>query len=147
MDLQSQLMQDLKAAMKAKDKTKLNVIRMIKTALMNKKIEQGSLSHQDELAVLTSQLKQRQESLAEFKKAQRTELAQETEAEIKIVQQYLPQPLTDAELDQIIDQVINEQQAHSMKDMGKVMPAVMTKVTGRAAGGVVSQKVRAKLAK
>ncbi|WP_261805629.1 GatB/YqeY domain-containing protein [Lapidilactobacillus luobeiensis] len=151
MDLTTQLTNDLKTAMKAHDKTKLNVVRMIKSSLMNAKIKkeslQATLTREEELAVLSTELKQRQDSLAEFEKAGRDDLAAETKAEIAIVQTYLPAPLSDAELGEAVSAAINETGATSMKDMGAVMKALMPKVKGRADGGKVNQLVKTALMK
>lgn len=151
MDLTTQLTNDLKTAMKAHDKTKLNVVRMIKSSLMNAKIKkeslQATLTREEELAVLSTELKQRQDSLAEFEKAGRDDLAAETKAEIAIVQTYLPAPLSDAELGEAVSAAIDETGATSMKDMGAVMKALMPKVKGRADGGKVNQLVKAALMK
>ncbi|MFC6315050.1 GatB/YqeY domain-containing protein [Lapidilactobacillus achengensis] len=151
MDLTTQLTNDLKTAMKAHDKTKLNVVRMIKSSLMNAKIKkeslQATLTREEELAVLSTELKQRQDSLAEFEKAGRDDLAAETKAEIAIVQTYLPAPLSDAELGEAVSAAIDETGATSMKDMGAVMKALMPKVKGRADGGKVNQLVKAALTK
>ncbi|WP_461218276.1 GatB/YqeY domain-containing protein [Lapidilactobacillus salsurivasis] len=149
MDLTTQLTNDLKTAMKAHDKIKLNVVRMIKSSLMNAKIKkeslQATLTREEELAVLSTELKQRQDSLAEFEKAGRDDLAAETKAEIAIVQTYLPAPLSDAELGEAVSAAIAETGATSMKDMGAVMKALMPKVKGRADGGKVNQLVKAAL--
>ena len=149
MDLTTQLTNDLKTAMKAHDKIKLNVVRLIKSSLMNAKIKkeslQATLTREEELAVLSTELKQRQDSLAEFEKAGRDDLAAETKAEIAIVQTYLPAPLSDAELGEAVSAAIAETGATSMKDMGAVMKALMPKVKGRADGGKVNQLVKAAL--
>lgn len=143
MSLNEQLTADLKAAMKAKNKTQLNVIRMIKSALMNAKIQKGSdLSNEDELQVITTEMKQRKDSLSEFEKAGREDLVAEIKAEIEVVEKYLPAQLSDDELSEVIQATITEVGATSMKDMGKVMSTLMPKVKGRADGGKVNQVVK-----
>ncbi|GEL12460.1 GatB Yqey family protein [Lapidilactobacillus concavus DSM 17758] len=143
MSLNEQLTADLKAAMKAKNKTQLNVIRMIKSALMNAKIQKGSdLSNEDELQVITTEMKQRKDSLSEFEKAGREDLVAEIKAEIEVVEKYLPAQLSDDELSNVIQATITEIGATSMKDMGKVMSTLMPKVKGRADGGKVNQVVK-----
>ncbi|WP_125766379.1 GatB/YqeY domain-containing protein [Lapidilactobacillus wuchangensis] len=148
MDFNAKIMEDLKAAMKAKDKTRLAVIRSIKSALMNAKIKKNeALTPDDELAVVASELKQRQDSLVEFENAGRQDLADQLKAEIEIVKEYLPAALSDEELAKVVDETISEVGASSMKDMGNVMKALMPKVKGRADGAKVNQLVKAALSK
>ncbi|MFD1411849.1 GatB/YqeY domain-containing protein [Lapidilactobacillus gannanensis] len=148
MDFNAKIMEDLKAAMKAKDKTRLAVIRSIKSALMNAKIKKNeALTPDDELAVVASELKQRQDSLVEFENAGRQDLADQLKAEIAIVKEYLPAALSDEDLAKIVDDTISEVGASSMKDMGNVMKALMPKVKGRADGAKVNQLVKAALSK
>ncbi|KRM88144.1 GatB/YqeY domain-containing protein [Lacticaseibacillus thailandensis] len=146
MALNDKLMEDLKTAMKAHDKVGLNVIRSLKSALTNAKIQAGhDLSADEEIAVLSTQLKQRKESLDEFTKGNRQDLADETQQEIKIVQRYLPQPLSEQEVSDIVDAAITKTGATSAKQFGLVMKAVMPQVKGKADGAVVSRLVKAKL--
>ncbi|MCH4057487.1 MAG: GatB/YqeY domain-containing protein [Lactobacillaceae bacterium] len=148
MDFNAKIMEDLKVAMKAKDKTRLAVIRSIKSALMNAKIKKNeALTPDDELAVVASELKQRQDSLVEFENAGRQDLADQLKAEIAIVKEYLPAALSDEDLAKIVDDTISEVGASSMKDMGNVMKALMPKVKGRADGAKVNQLVKAALSK
>lgn len=148
MDFNAKIMEDLKAAMKAKDKTRLAVIRSIKSALMNAKIKKNeALTSDDELAVVASELKQRQDSLVEFENAGRQDLADQLKAEIAIVKEYLPAALSDEDLAKIVTETISEVGASSMKDMGNVMKALMPKVKGRADGAKVNQLVKAALSK
>ena len=112
MSLLEQLSSDLKTAMKAKDKLRLTVIRSLKTALTNAKISAGQdLSSDEELSVLSSQVKQRKDSLAEFEKGDRADLAEQTKAEIEIVQAYLPEQLDEAAVIVIVDEAMQERQA------------------------------------
>lgn len=146
MALNETLMEDLKTAMKAHDKIALNVVRSLKSALTNAKIQAGhDLSEDEEVAVLSTQLKQRKESLEEFTKGGRQDLADETNQEITIVQRYLPQPLSDEEVGAIVDEAISSTGATSTKQFGLVMKAVMPKVKGKADGAVVSRLVKEKL--
>ncbi|WP_459128446.1 GatB/YqeY domain-containing protein [Latilactobacillus curvatus] len=146
MSLLEQLSSDLKTAMKAKDKLRLAVIRSLKTALTNTKISAGQdLSSDEELSVLSSQLKQRKDSLAEFEKGDRADLAEQTKAEIEIVQAYLPEQLDEAAVVTIVDEAMQATGATSKADFGKVMQYVMPKVKGRADGAMVNQVVKSKL--
>jgi hypothetical protein len=143
MSILDQLNDDMKAAMKAKDKDRLTTIRMIKSTIQNEEIAKGStLDADEELAILSREKKQRLESLEEFKKANRDDLVEKIEAELEVVDQYLPQQLTDDEVKQIVQETIDEVGAESMKDMGRVMSAVMPKVKGRTDGGKVNQLVK-----
>lgn len=144
MSLTDQLMTDIKTAMKSQDKTALSVIRMLKSALMNKKIELGHvLTDQEEAQVVASQMKQQKDSLADFQKGGRDDLVAQTQAQMKVLQQYLPQQLSKSELQQIVQQSAAEIQATSAADFGKLMKTVMPKVRGRADGSLVNQIVKA----
>jgi len=146
MSLLEQLSSDLKTAMKAKDKLRLTVIRSLKTALTNAKISAGQdLSSDEELSVLSSQVKQRKDSLAEFEKGDRADLAEQTKAEIEIVQAYLPEQLDEAAVILIVDEAMQATGATGKADFGKVMQSAMPKVKGRADGAMVNQVVKSKL--
>ena len=146
MSLLEQLSSDLKTAMKAKDKLRLAVIRSLKTALTKAKISAGKdLSSDEELSVLSSQVKQRKDSLAEFEKGDRADLAEQTKAEIEIVQAYLPEQLDEAAVIVIVDEAMQATGATGKADFGKVMQYVMPKVKGRADGAMVNQVVKSKL--
>ncbi|CAM2759864.1 GatB/YqeY domain-containing protein [Dolosigranulum pigrum] len=146
MSVLDQLNQDMKAAMKAKDKAKLKTIRMLKASLQNEKLaKQDDLTEQEELDILAREKKQRLDSLQEFKQAGRDDLVDEVEEELAIVAEYLPEPLSDNEVKEIVQSVIDSVDASGMQDMGKVMGAVMPKVKGRADGNFVSEVVKAKL--
>lgn len=132
--------------MKAKDKAKLKTIRMLKASLQNEKLaKQDDLTEQEELDILAREKKQRLDSLQEFKQAGRDDLVDEVEEELAIVAEYLPEPLSDNEVKEIVQSVIDSVNASGMQDMGKVMGAVMLKVKGRADGNFVSEVVKAKL--
>ena len=138
--------EDIKTAMKAKDKKQLAVLRMIKSSLQNEKIKTGSeLSEEEELTVLSHEMKMRKESLTEFEAASRTDLANGVKEELAIVERYLPKQLTEDELKSIVDETIDSLQASSMKDFGKVMGAVMPKVKGLTDGNKVKHLVKQQL--
>ncbi|APT17825.1 GatB YqeY domain protein [Amylolactobacillus amylotrophicus DSM 20534] len=144
--LNEQIMNDLKTAMKAHDKVALDTIRMIKSALANKKIELGhDLTEEEEVAVLSTEMKQRRDSLAEFEKGNRTDLVEKVQEEMKIVERYLPAQMSAEEVGKLIDSVIEETGATGKADFGKVMKTLMPKVKGKADGGLVNQLVNQKL--
>ncbi|MDF7682725.1 GatB/YqeY domain-containing protein [Lactobacillus sp. ESL0679] len=143
MSLSEQIMADMKEAMKARDKVRLNTVRMIKSALMNEKIKAGhELSSDEELTVLNREKKQREESIEEFTKAARTDLADETKKELAIVEGYMPKQLSEDELEQIVVKTIAEVDAKGKSDFGKVMKALMPKIKGKADGTAASSTVR-----
>lgn len=134
----------MKQAMRAKDKERLSVIRMVKASLQNEAIKLGvdTLSEEDELTVLSREIKQRNDSLAEFKKANREDLAEKLDSEIHILQPYLPAQLSEAEVEEIVLATIEQVNATSKKDFGKVMQQVMPKVKGKTDGAIVQQLVQ-----
>ena len=138
---------DLVAALRAQEALKLSVLRMMKAALMNKKIELGKAVEDPEaLAVLRTLAKQRRESVEAFRKGGRDDLADKEEAEIKIVEAYLPAAASEEDIDAAIAVAIAETGASTAKDVGKTMKAAMAKLAGKNADGKrVSEKVRAKL--
>lgn len=143
MSLLETLNNDMKTAMKAKDKETLSVVRMLKSAVMNEQINLGhDLSEDEEIAVLSRELKQRKDSVAEFKKADRDDLVQSTSDEIKVVEKYLPAQLSEEEVQTIIKETVDQLGANSMADFGKVMGAVMPKLKGQADGKLVNQTVK-----
>lgn len=143
MRILDQLNQDMKTAMKAKDRESLTTIRMIKSSIQNEEIAKGrDLDAEEELVILAREKKQRMESLEEFKKADRSDLVEKLLAEISVVDKYLPEQLSDDEVRELVQETIDEVGAESMKDMGSVMSAVMPKVQGRADGGQINGLVR-----
>jgi Uncharacterized conserved protein len=145
--LAERLTEDLKQAMKDQDKLRLSVLRMVRAAIKNVEIEKRRPLTDDEvLDVLNRELKQRQESLAEFEKAGRDDLSRQAEEEIRILRQYLPEPLDEEALAALIDEVIRETGATTKRDLGKVMSVLMPKVKGRADGKKVNQMVQQRLA-
>lgn len=144
MGLVDKLTEDMKSAMKNKEKLRLSVIRMIKAALQNEMIQNGNkpLSESEELTVLSRELKQRKESLEEFKAAGREDLCDQLKEEIIVVENYLPKQLSDDEVEAIVKETIQALGASSAKDFGKVMGKVMPQVKGVADGNAVQQFVK-----
>ena len=146
LSLSEQIMSDMKEAMKARDKVRLNTVRMIKSALMNEKIKAGhDLTAEEELTVLSREKKQREESIEEFTKANRKDLADETKQELAIVESYLPKQMTQEELNQAVSSAIAEVNAQGKSDFGKVMKVLMPKIKGKADGKAASNAVRKQL--
>lgn len=135
-----------KDAMRAKDKLRLGTIRMALAAIKQREIDDKvELTDSDVLALLTKMVKQRNDAAAQFKQAERQDLVDNELAEIKVLEDFLPQPLTDAEIAELIDQAMEQTQASGMQDMGKVMGWLKPKVQGRADMGQLSANIRAKL--
>ncbi len=146
MSLLDQLNNDMKTAMKAKDKATLSVVRMLKAAVTNEQINLGhDLTADEEATVLSREYKQRKESLAEFENAGREDLIEQAKHELSVVEKYLPEQLSEAEVKAIVDKAIQQTGAESMKDMGKVMGVVMPQVKGKADGKLVNETVKAAL--
>ncbi|MED4070616.1 GatB/YqeY domain-containing protein [Priestia endophytica] len=142
MSLLDRLNDDMKQAMRDKDKQKLSVIRMTKAALQNESINSGlPLTEDDELTILSREVKQRKESLHEFEQAGRGDLVEKINHELAILKQYMPEQLTEEEVVEIVKKAIADVQASSKSDMGKVMSAVMPKVKGKADGSLVNKLV------
>ncbi len=145
-DLSNRITDNVKVAMKAKDKPRLGVLRLITAAIKQREVdEQINLDDNQVLAVLEKMVKQRKDSIAQFEKAGRDELAQQEAFEIGIIQDYLPEQLSDDEIDTMIAEAISSSGAANMKDMGKVMGILKPKLAGRADMGAVSGKIKAKL--
>lgn len=143
MTLAERLNEDMKQAMKAQDKFRLSTIRMVRASVKNQEIElRRPLDDNEVLEILSREVKQRKDSLQEFQKAGRDDLAQNLIAEIDIIAQYLPQQLTEEEIKAIVKQTMQETGASSKADMGKLMGALMPKVKGRADGKLVNQIVQ-----
>jgi uncharacterized protein len=147
MSLHDRLTEDLKLAMKARDQLRMDVIRMIKAAVMNKELEiKKDLDDAEMSRVMTTMIKQRRESIEQFEKGQRVELADKERQEIAILESYLPQALSPEQLSAIVDSVIRDTGARSLKEMGLVMKAVMVRVAGQPVDGKqISDLVRSKL--
>ena len=146
MGLEERLIDEMKQAMKANDKLRLSTIRMIRTSVKNKEIEQRKKLDDDViLKVIQGMVKKGEESVEQFKLGGRMDLVEKETKEIEILKSYLPNPLSQEEILKIIDQTIEETQASSLKDLGKVMKSVMPKLGGRAEGALVNQLVKERL--
>lgn len=148
MSLSNQIVADLTAAMKAQDAARMSTLRMVKAAMMNRQIEKGSELDDEEMQkLLRSLVKQRRDSIEQYAKAGRQELVDKEQAEIDVIDTYLPKAASQEEIEQVVVAVIAETGASSMKDMGKVMKAVQAALAGKNADGrLVSEVVKAKLA-
>jgi len=145
-ELSSRIYDDVKVAMRSKDKPRLGVMRLITAAIKQREVDERITLDDDQvLAVLEKMLKQRKDSISQFEKAGRTELVEQEVFEIGIIQDYLPEQLPEAEVDALIEAAIAASGANNMKDMGKVMGALKSKLAGKADMGSVSQKIKAKL--
>ncbi|MDV2883974.1 GatB/YqeY domain-containing protein [Alkalihalophilus pseudofirmus] len=143
MNLLERLNVDMKNAMKNKDKQKLSVIRMVKSSLQNEQIKLGrELTDDDSLTVLNRELKQRKDSLHEFEQANREDLASKLRDEIAVLEDYMPEQLSEDEVSEIVKETMAEVGASTKADMGKVMGAIMPKVKGKADGGLVNRLVQ-----
>lgn len=148
MSLLNLLNDDIKTAMKTKDKETLSVLRMLKAAIQNEQIKSGrDLNGEEELTVLSREMKQRRDSLSEFEKAGREDLADKAKNEITIVEKYMPKQLSEKEIQVIVQEAITETGATSSAEFGKVMGAVMPKVKGKADGNLVNAIVKQTLQK
>jgi uncharacterized protein YqeY len=147
MSLNDRLSEDLKQAMKAKDQLRMDVIRMIKAAALNKELElKKSLDDAEMTRVMASLIKQRREAVEQYQKARREDLAGKELKEISIIEAYLPKALSPEELARIVDAVIKETGASRVQDMGAVMKAVMARLAGQTVDGKqISDLVRARL--
>ena len=147
MSLKDQIVADMTAAMKAKDAARTSTLRMLKAAIMNREKEGGGEATDDDvLKLLRSQVKQRRDSIEQYQKAGRQELADKETAEISVIEAYLPQAASAEEIEAAVAAAITETGATSMKEMGAVMKAVMPKLAGRnAEGRLVSETVKSKL--
>ncbi|MFB9067781.1 GatB/YqeY domain-containing protein [Pseudofulvimonas gallinarii] len=146
MSLKSRITEDMKAAMKGGDKSRLATIRLIQAAIKQREVDERiELDDSQVLVVLERMLKQRRDSLGQFESAGREDLAAQERSEILVLQDYMPAQLGDAEIDAAIAEAIAESGATSARDMGKVMAALKAKVAGRADMQVLSGKVKAAL--
>ena len=147
MSLRDRLTEDLKLAMKSRDQLRMDVIRMVKAAFMNKEMEtKKDLDDAEMSKIMTTLIKQRRDSVEQYEKAHRPELAAKERQEIAIIEGYLPQALSPEQLAQLVASVIDESGARSPKDMGSVMKAVMVRLAGQPADGkLISELVRSQL--
>ncbi len=147
MSLIATISSDIASAMRGREQTRLGALRMAKAALMNSEVQRGRpLEESEAQQVITSLIKQRRDSIEQFRKGGREDLAEKEEAEITILQAYVPPPLDPAEIDAAVAAAIAETNATSAKDLGRVMKAVMNSLAGRAVDGkTVNEAVRRKL--
>ena len=146
MELEERLVDEMKRAMKTNDKLRLSTIRMIRSASKNKEIElRKKLDDEDVLRVIQGMVRKGEESVEQFQAGGRTDLVEKEQTEIEILKSFLPQPISQEEILRIIDQSIEETQASSLKDLGKVMKSVMPKLGGKADGKLINQLVRERL--
>ena len=146
MSLKDTLQQDMKAAMRGGDKARLSVIRLINAAIKQREVDERiELEDSQVTAVLDKMAKQRRESIEQYEKAGRNDLAEQENFELQVLKSYLPEQLGDAAVDAMIEEAIAATGATSMKDMGKVMGQLKSKLAGRADMGAVSGKIKARL--
>lgn len=144
--MRNQILEDLKNAMKAQDKKKLSVIRMVKAAIQMEELNaKRELTDDEVIGIIGKQIKTRKESIVEFEKGNRTDLIEQTMEEIDILNTYMPTPLTEEELTNIIDTVFEEVKPTSVSDMGKVMGKLTPLIKGKADMSFVSKIVREKI--
>ena len=144
-DLKNRLTDEMKEAMKSGDSLKLSVIRMLRSSIKNKEIDRGkgtSLGDTEVTEVIVSSIKQRNDAIEQFTLGKRDDLVAKEKKEIEILQTYLPKPYTDNEVKALILKAISEVGAVGIKDMGKVMKALMPQILGRADGAATSQRVK-----
>lgn len=147
MSLKERIVKDMTAAMKSKEAARLSTLRMVKAALQNREIEKGGpLTDEETVKLLQSLVKQRRDSVEQYEKAGRAELAEKERAEIAVIEEYLPRAATREEIEQAVSAAIAETGATSMKEMGAVMKAAMARLAGRNADGrTVNEVVKSKL--
>jgi len=144
--IKATIQDDMKTAMRNKEKERLLVIRLILAALKQREVDERiELSDNDVLAILDKMVKQRRESISQYESGNRPDLAEKEAEEIKLIQTYLPEQLSEAEIESLIDEAIKESQAASMRDMGKVMGVLKPKIQGKADVAAVSAKVKERL--
>lgn len=146
MSLKDSISTDVTAALRAREKARTLTLRLIMAAIKQIEVdERKELSDDDVIAVLSKMVKQRRESIDLYQKGNRPELAEKEEAELVIIQQYLPEPLSEEAIDTMIAQAISDAGAETIRDMGKVMAILKPQIQGRAEMGPVSGKIKAKL--
>lgn len=146
MSLRSQISEDMKTAMRAKDSARLSAIRLLLSAMKQREVDERiELDDTQVIEIIEKMLKQRRDSISQYEAANRHDLADVEKFEVEVLKTYLPQPLTDAEVDAIITKVISETGAAGVKDMGKIMGLVKPQIVGRADVAKVSGLIKAKL--
>lgn len=144
--LKEELLENMKIAMKQKDKEKLSVIRMVRAVIKNVEIaKRKDLTDDEVIEVLAKEVKQRRDAISEYDKLGKEDVVQQLTHEIEILTKYLPRQLTREELEAIVDEVLVQTKASSLKEMGQVMGAIMPRIKGRADGKIVNEIVREKL--
>ncbi|MCG9030581.1 GatB/YqeY domain-containing protein [Laribacter hongkongensis] len=147
MTLKTRITDDMKTAMKAKDSVRLGALRLLLAAIKQKEVDERiELDDAAIIAVIDKQLKQRRDSISQYQAAQRADLADKEQAEMDVFAVYLPQPLSEAEIDALIESAIGATGAAGMGDMGKVMGVLRGQLAGRADMGVVSGRIKTRLA-
>jgi uncharacterized protein YqeY len=146
MNLEEKLLEEMKQAMKTNDKIRLSTIRMIRSSSKNKEIElRRKLEDEDIIKVIQGMVRKGEESIEQFQAGGRNDLVEKEKMEIEILKSFLPQPIPQEEIIKIIDETIQETQSSSLKDLGKVMKAVMPRLVGKADGKVINQLVKERL--
>ena len=146
MSLEEKLFEEMKQAMKTNDKIRLSTIRMIRSSSKNKEIElRRKLEDEDIIKVIQGMVRKGEESIEQFQAGGRNDLVEKEKMEIEILKSFLPQPISQEEIIKIIDETIQETQSSSLKDLGKVMKAVMPRLGGKADGKVINQLVKERL--
>ena len=146
MSIKAQIDKDMVAAAKAKDKIRLGSLRLMKTAIHNREIDaHRELDDTELFQVFSSLIKQRQDSIEQFKKGNRQDLVEKEEAELKVIKGFMPEQMSGEEIEAEISKAISETGAAGIKDMGKVMKALMPKIAGKADGKLVSELVKKRL--
>ncbi|OGP75207.1 MAG: aspartyl-tRNA amidotransferase [Deltaproteobacteria bacterium RBG_16_49_23] len=146
MNLEEKLLEEMKEAMKTNDKIRLSTIRMIRSSSKNKEIElRRKLEDEDILKVIQGMVRKGEESIEQFQAGGRNDLVEKEKREMEILKSFLPQPIRQEEIIKIIDETIQETQASSLKDLGKVMKAILPKLGGKADGKVINQLVKERL--
>lgn len=150
MSLKEKIGEDIKTAMKAKDKVRLQTVRSIKKAILEKEVElrpegQDTLTQEQEIELLSQQAKQRRDSIEQFRDAGREDLADKESQELAIIETYLPEQASDKEVEAIVDRIIADSGASTLKDLGKVMGPAMKQLKGKADGKKIQALVKSKL--
>lgn len=146
MSLKAQISEEMKNAMRAKDSARLGAIRLLQSAIKQREVDERiELSDQDVIAVIEKMLKQRRDSIAAYESANRQDLADVEKFEVSVLQNYLPQPLSDEEIGALLEKVVTETGATGIKDMSKVMAAIRPLVVGRADMGKISGLIKTRL--
>ena len=144
--LKTRINDDVKTAMRSKDKERLGTLRLLTAAIKQIEVDQRiELDDDNVIAIIEKMLKQRKDSIEQFEKGGRTELAEIEIKEVAILKEFMPEQMSDADIDALIDEAISATGAEAMKDMGKVMGMLKPKLAGKADMGAVSGKIKAKL--